>query len=109
MTSAESRAIHLSLLLVALVPQWRWCNAAEQSKVTADPRRASLVFCCEEGNDLFRAVEAGGRGGPRYASPEDAVENAKPGSAVLMLADGYPEIRTRTDGRVFAAAAEKDL
>jgi hypothetical protein len=109
MTSAESRAIHLSLLLVAIMPQWQLCNAAEQSKVTADPRRASLVFCCDEGNDLFRAVEAGGRGVPRYTSPKEAVENAKPGAALLILADRYPEARTRTDGRLFAAAAEKNL
>ena len=72
-------------------------------------RMPSLVFCCTESNDLYRAVVAGGTAAPRVQDPAEAVARAEPGTAVLVLADGYPERRTEGPEEVYAAAAGRGI
>jgi hypothetical protein len=68
-----------------------------------------LVFRCPADNDLYRALQRVGAAGPRYATAEEAVSRAPRGSAVLILADGYPERPTPIDASVYRAAEKKQL
>ena len=68
-----------------------------------------VVFSCERGNDLYRAVIAGGLSAPRYDSPAEAVGAAPRGSSVLLLAGGYPQALTPLTPEVFAEAKRKQL
>ena len=45
---------------------------------------------CAE-NDLVKLLKSEGAKIWEYESPDDALEKAKPGSAVLLLGDGYPD------------------
>jgi hypothetical protein len=46
---------------------------------------------------------------PRFATPLAAIQNAAPGSAVLLLADDYPARQTALAAAVFELAREKNL
>jgi hypothetical protein len=70
---------------------------------------ANLVFSCSAENDLYRAITTGNDAHPRFDTPQAAVEGAKPGHGVLMLADGYPEKTTPLDAALFQQATEKKL
>lgn len=69
----------------------------------------SLVFACDEGNDLFRALIAGGVHPKRFDSASAAVDAASQGASVLILADGYPQRRTAVDPSVFEQAKSKQV
>ena len=75
------------------------CSWAEKSP------RPSLTFCCSPQNDLLLALKA--YHFPRYDQPLEAIQSAKAGSAVLLLADEYPEHPTRLETAGFAVAREK--
>jgi len=64
-----------------------------------------LVFCCEEGNDLYQALP--GAAFPRFEDPREAIAQAPDGGAVLILADGYPAKRTEVAPALFEAAVAK--
>lgn len=68
---------------------------------------ASLTFCCAAQNDLYLAL--GKPGYPRFPTPGTAIENAAPGSAVLVLADDYPARQTALDPADFHLARKKGL
>jgi hypothetical protein len=69
-----------------------------------------FVFACRPDNDLYRVVETSlGQAPPRFESPAAAIAHAPAGTAVLILADGYPEQTTAVDPAVLAAAAGKAL
>lgn len=51
----------------------------------------NLTFYCTEQNDLFRHLTTQGRHYPRFGEIGAALEQAQPGSGVLLLADGYPK------------------
>lgn len=74
-----------------------------------DAASAFLVFRCAAGNDLYRAVTAGGATYPRYASAEEAIAKARRGAGVLILADGYPESTTAVTPALYKMAARKKL
>jgi hypothetical protein len=69
------------------------------------PARASVVICCNADNDLFRLLP----GSSRVDTPNDAIDRAADGSAVLILADGYPQKRTELPGDLFDRARAKQL
>lgn len=66
-------------------------------------------FACSAANDLYKVVNGSGYKCPRFDGAAEAIEHAQPGSAVLILADGYPEAHTKVDASVFDAAAAKSL
>ena len=66
-----------------------------------------LTFCCSPSNDLYVAL--GKPSYPRFASPTAAIQHAAPGSAVLLLADGYPERTTAVQPGDWDLAQEKHL
>jgi hypothetical protein len=68
-----------------------------------------LSFACSANNDLYRVVTGSGYKCPRFDAASEAIEKAERGSAVLILADGYPETRTNVDAAVFDAAANKGV
>ncbi len=71
---------------------------------------ATWHFACEPGNDLFRVLTASTRRDwPRADSAAEAVDLARPGSAVLVLADGYPVRPTVILPETYAMAAAKRL
>jgi hypothetical protein len=69
--------------------------------------RAGLTFCCSPSNDLYVAL--GKPAPPRFTTPAAAIEHAAPGSAVLLLADAYPEHTTSVLPEDFARAEAKGL
>ena len=68
---------------------------------------APLTFCCSAQNDLYLAL--GKARYPRFETPLAAIQNAAPGSGVLLLADDYPTRRTTLDTAGFDLARQKDL
>ena len=68
---------------------------------------APLTFCCSPQNDLYRAL--GRVHYPRFETPLAAIQGAAPGSAVLLLADGYPTRQTTLDPSGFELARQKKL
>jgi hypothetical protein len=73
----------------------------------AGENRSGLTFCCSASNDLYVAL--GKPAYPRFETPAAAIEHAPSGSAVLLLADGYPERTTDVQPSDFALAQEKHL
>ncbi len=69
----------------------------------------ALVFCCAPGNDLYAALAAGGRSYPRFDAPGEAIAHASRSSAVLIMADGYPDLRVELAPGALKAAAKKRL
>ncbi len=69
----------------------------------------SLVFSCSPNNDLYAAICRSVGEAPRYDTAFEAVENAAPGSGVLILADGYPDSRTSVTPSLLARARDKRL
>lgn len=67
------------------------------------------TFCCGENNDLYRLLNRADRRTPRYGTAEEAIERAEPGSAVLVLADGYPDTPTVVTLPLFERAARRRL
>jgi hypothetical protein len=74
---------------------------------TAKPGPASLTFCCSARNDLYLALAKSRY--PRFQTPLAAIQNAAPGSAVLLLADDYPARQTPLGPAGFDLAQQKHL
>lgn len=66
-----------------------------------------LTFACDPINDLYVSIVNGGAHPARFATAEQAVEHAAPGSGVLVQADGYPTTRTAMSDDVLRAAHSK--
>lgn len=54
-------------------------------------KQAMLNFVCRRDNDLFQVLSGMGHELPCFASIEEAVEKAGPGSGVLVLSSAYPK------------------
>ncbi|HND63137.1 MAG TPA: hypothetical protein PLB90_16780 [Opitutaceae bacterium] len=68
------------------------------------------TLACAPDNDLYRVLTEGTRRDwPRAATAAEAVARAAPGSAVLVLADGYPRQPTALAPETYAAAAAKGV
>jgi hypothetical protein len=68
-----------------------------------------LTFYCSPKNDLYQALIAGGGQFSRHSSPSDAIAGAKPGSGVMLLADGYPNQTLVVPEKLMKQAAAKNL
>lgn len=70
---------------------------------------AQLIFCCDEENDLYKIVSVSGLNIGRIPDPITAVNSAGPGSAVLVLADDYPDSPTAIDAELYDLAARRNV
>lgn len=68
-----------------------------------------LVFNCAPDNDVYTMVTQAGVRALRYSSSAEAIERARPGASVLIMADAYPAQTTRIEEKLFDLAAAKDL
>lgn len=68
-----------------------------------------MLFVCSESNDLYSLLIRSGKKYPRLNTLAEAVEQASPKSAVLLLADGYPQKRTVVEEADIEAARAKSL
>ncbi len=68
-----------------------------------------IIFVCNQGNDLFRAASGSMGDFQRYDAPEKALENATPGTGILVLADGYPMNKVGLPDGFFEKAGNKNL
>lgn len=75
----------------------------------AEGKNLNLTFNCTPGNDLYTALSKSGAKCPRFDTASEAVERAAPGSAALILADGYPDTTTTVDSAVLDKTAKKKL
>lgn len=94
------------------MPMWRILSAIVAMIVLgscAEGKALRVSFACSAGNDLYKVVAASGAKCPRFEVAADAVADAQPGSPVLILADGYPEARTKVDPALFEAAKGKNV
>jgi hypothetical protein len=71
--------------------------------------KSSITLSCREDNDLFKVLEQNKIHCVRYNTPAEAVENAEPGSGVMILADDYPVKTTPADLSLFEKALNKKL
>ena len=71
--------------------------------------RNQITLSCREDNDLYLTLKGNNFECERLDTPDEAVTSAPEGSAVLILADGYPGQTTLTDSLLFKKAADKDL
>ncbi len=82
-----------------------FCSASLST--AAKQKVAPLTFCCSAQNDLYLAL--GKAHYPRFETPLAAIQDAAPGSAVLLLADDYPTRQTAIDPAGFDLAQRKNL
>lgn len=71
--------------------------------------RNTISLSCKEDNDLYLTLIENKVACNRYTTPAEAINSAAEGSAVLILADGYPEKTTVTDTLLFEKARDKKL
>lgn len=76
---------------------------------TRDAASEPWIFACAPENDLCRVALQSGLEVQRFDDPARAVVEAAPGSAVLVLADGYPSRAVDLAPELFRAAARKEL
>ncbi|MDF2661198.1 MAG: hypothetical protein K0Q94_3989, partial [Paenibacillus sp.] len=69
----------------------------------------NLTFYCSEQNDLFRLLIGQERHCPRFGDIDAALEHARPGSGVLLLADAYPKAELELDERHLRLIRDKRL
>lgn len=83
--------------------------AADAALAGEDSSGESLVFACSEGNDLFQVARASGLECSRHPTGMEAVRQAPPRAAVMILADGYPQRTTPLEMTLVEEAARKRL
>jgi len=71
--------------------------------------RPALLFVCQASNDLFRVAGDSGLSPVRFDTVAQAIDQAAEGSALLVLADGYPVTRTAITAQDCERAAGKEL
>lgn len=68
-----------------------------------------LHFSCREDDDLYREAVSSGISCMRYENETEAVSSASRGSAVLVLAQGYPHTPTSVGSDLLHEAVQKQL
>jgi len=68
-----------------------------------------LVFSCDPGNDVYKVVSAVLENIDRCDIPEEAIEAARPGDGILILAHGYPDEPVDIDPAYINEAKRKNL
>ncbi|HKI88007.1 MAG TPA: hypothetical protein VKA38_03200, partial [Draconibacterium sp.] len=72
-------------------------------------KKNDIILSCNENNDLYQTLIKNDVSCKRYATPAEAIEKAGEGSAVMLLADGYPNIKTETDKTLLGKAQQKKV
>jgi hypothetical protein len=80
---------------------------SEAAAVAAEPATWNIVSLRD--NDLLQTLSACGGSCRRFDDARKAVESVQDGSAVLILADGYPDRLTAIDRETWDAALRKRL
>jgi len=78
-------------------------------QVNGAKKLSNISLSCKADNDLYLVLNENKIACNRYNSPEEAIKNAKEGSGVLVLADGYPAITTLMDANLYEKAFRKKL
>ncbi len=68
-----------------------------------------ISLSCRKDNDLYQTLQENKIGCIRYNTPGEAIDNASPGTGVLILADGYPEKTTVIADSLYERAIIKEL
>jgi len=68
-----------------------------------------INISCKEDNDLYKTMLNNKVDCFRYNTPEEAINNAKKGSGVMILADEYPEKTTFIDASLIEKARSEKL
>ena len=68
-----------------------------------------LTLSCSKDNDLYLTLTENNIKCSRFDNPAEAIANARKGSGVLILADGYPVTTTRVDSLLYAEAFRKGV
>lgn len=71
--------------------------------------RNILYFNGEKTNDLFMLLSKEGYKIKHFISPDEAVEKAEDGSAVIITAMSYPVVRTQVDNALYEKAKRKNI
>lgn len=71
--------------------------------------RQVIILSCSVNNDLYEVLKENNISCVRYNTAEEAIENAKNGSAVMILADNYPFKTTEMNTGLYEKANEKKL
>lgn len=71
--------------------------------------QSELTLSCRENNDLYRTLQENKINCKRYDSPEKAIDSAKEGTGVMILADGYPQKTTLMNDALYEKAKNKKL
>lgn len=71
--------------------------------------KSELTLSCSENNDLYKTLQENNIDCARYDSPEKAIDMAKEGTGVMILADGYPQQTTTMSDALYEKAKSKKL
>ncbi|MHB0999175.1 MAG: hypothetical protein ACYC27_08005 [Armatimonadota bacterium] len=69
----------------------------------------NLTLACKSDNDIYTVLSKSGYRLNRHDSPERAIDHAKSGSGVLILADSYPDSQTVISPELYIKASQKKL
>ncbi len=83
--------------------------AASVSLAHTAEERPVFVLCCAADNDLYAVLRGSGIACERHDDPLTAICQARRGSGVLILADGYPGSMTILSEQLLRQAASKEL
>ena len=78
-------------------------------QVNGGEKLSKISLSCKADNDLYILLKENKIACDRYNSPEEAIKNAREGSGVLVLADGYPTQVTVIDAPLYEKATLKKL
>src|SRR5436305_11242457 len=78
------------------------------SGLTTFAASPSITLSCSSDNDLFIVLKNNGLKPKCFATPSRAVNAAAKDSAVLLLADDYPEKPLTLSSEIFQTAAENN-
>jgi len=74
-----------------------------------DQRNDKLIFVCDEDNDLYNAVIDSKEKYQRFSSASKAINAAKDGAGILVLADNYPEEKVVLSDAFFERVKSKNI
>ena len=69
----------------------------------------TLIFVCNQENDLYNTLMESGRKYQRVESADEAIRKALPGSGVLILADNYPDQKVQLPETFYDQVRNKNL
>ncbi|MBN4048497.1 hypothetical protein JYU17_00835, partial [Flavobacteriaceae bacterium AH-315-O20] len=68
-----------------------------------------LIFVCSEDNDLYNAIIDSKEKYSRFSSANEAINAAKDGAGILVLADNYPKEKVNLSDKFFEKAKSKNI